>query len=562
MIIVIQIISSCLRVSVYKVSFLRDEAINPLERHRDIMKLYEFLFKFFFFILVLGYQSNAKDAALVGRSSAVGEISGMIRDVSPYFLSVALSPYLIHDGLFHGFVSSQRARTLTRGLAPALLRMGGSAANFLTFDPDAVVDEARIDDYWNFDDRELILNEEYEKAAFENFTITQADWRNITEFVEAVNMILLFDLNQFFRVPNGDWDPSNAKMLLDDANDRDLSIIWQLGNEPNSYNYNYGYNFTGERDARDFGQLNDVLRNVFSEALMVGPDITRPKFKPQQDTQGAVEDEEGYCRDSVQFLEEFLSELTVNITALSWHHYYLDGHTSTVDDFISLETMDVLTWQIPIVTNLRDQYISGTPVWLTETSSAFGGGAEGLSNRYVAGFLWLDKLGLAASLGVDMVARQTLFGKRYALIDYDYTPLPDYWLSLAYKRLVGERVLNITLSNNPSSLRLYSHCQQFGSASFEPGNVVVYGMNVGNITSSVVLAGVHSNHTIEQYLLEPMGQGLVSRDVMLNGEMLELANDEELPELMPLLLPQQEFEIPPTTFGFWVIKQAHVADCI
>lgn len=47
-----------------------------------------------------------------------------------------------------------------------------------------------------------------------------------------------------------------------------------------------------------------------------------------------------------------------------------------------------------------------------------------MSDRFIATFLWLDKLGLGASLGMDVIIRQTIFDGNYGLIDKDYTPNP------------------------------------------------------------------------------------------------------------------------------------------
>ena len=67
----------------------------------------------------------------------------------------------------------------------------------------------------------------------------------------------------------------------------------------------------------------------------------------------------------------------------------MDGRTATVKDFMDPEVMDTLKLQMDYAYNItRDNCrLQRKPIRLTETSTAYGGGAEGLSNGYVAGFL-------------------------------------------------------------------------------------------------------------------------------------------------------------------------------
>ena len=70
--------------------------------------------------------------------------------------------------------------------------------------------------------------------------------------------------------------------------------------------------------------------------------------------------------------------------------YYINGRTARVEDMMSRDVLDSL---IEALTKLQDAVAAAgrasTPVWLGETSSCWGGGAPGLSDRYVAGFMWV-----------------------------------------------------------------------------------------------------------------------------------------------------------------------------
>jgi heparanase 1 len=58
----------------------------------------------------------------------------------------------------------------------------------------------------------------------------------------------------------------------------------------------------------------------------------------------------------------------------------------TVEKFMDPKLLDNLPTQINIATNTAGHPPYGK-FWLGETSSAYGGGAAGLSDRYLAGFM-------------------------------------------------------------------------------------------------------------------------------------------------------------------------------
>eukprot|EP00064_Thunnus_orientalis_P022372 superscaffoldBa00007469_g22566 len=145
----------------------------------------------------------------------------------------------------------------------------------------------------------------------------------------------------------------------------------------------------------------------YHNAQLYGPDIGQPRTH------------------RTDLLESFLQSGANAINAFTWHHYYVNGRDTSLKDFLDPKLLDVLKTKTDEVLERVKQVSPGKPVWLGETSSAYGGGAERLSNTFVAGFMWLDKLGLAARLGIDVVMRQSLIGNgRYNLVDNQLEPLP------------------------------------------------------------------------------------------------------------------------------------------
>ena len=378
----------------------------------------------------------------------------------------------------------------------------------------------------------------------EPFWLMSDDFDKFYNFVQDAGLDLIFNLGNFVRYSNGSWNATNAIEMLQHIAYRGFKIGWQLGNEPNSYK-KYGPErvVNATQAGKDVVELRRILRsNDKFGTLLVGPDVTRPK------PAGSAE----------KFLREYLkTNASSEISAVSWHQYYVNGRTATEEEMVNPDTLDLFKQQIQKVKSVLKETKTNKPLWITETGSAWGGGAPGLSDTFAASFMYLDKLGIAGVYCNSVVARQTFLKGSYAMLDDDFTPRPDYWLALLHKRLVGKKVLLV--SGDGKRLRAYAHCTR-KSSSYPSGAVTVFVLNLGKRPARIKFKSAFKNKKVDQFLVTSGESSMATKTVMLNGEKLQMRSNTSLPNLEAINV-KQPMKMPSYSYAFYVIPDAAVEFC-
>ncbi|NXP76627.1 HPSE Heparanase, partial [Ramphastos sulfuratus] len=496
-----------------------------------------------------------------------------LREVSPAFLSLTLDASLARDPRYVALLSNAKLRALASALAPGFLRFGGTETDFLIFDPykDSTLEEKTLWELqaqqgacgsqpafaaherlllaqWPSQERLLLAEHQWRKH--KNTTITGNTLDILHSFANCSGLQLIFGLNALLRRDGLQWDSSNARALLGYCSSRSYNISWELGNEPNSFRKKSGIYIDGHQLGQDFLHLRHLLSNysLYKQAKLYGPDVGQPRKHTQK------------------LLRSFLKSGGKAIDAVTWHHYYVNGRSATRKDFLSPKVLDTFATAVQQVLEIVGGTVPGKKVWLGETSSAYGGGAPKLSNTYVAGFMWLDKLGLSARQGIDVVMRQVFFGAgTYHLVDANFEPLPDYWLSLLYKKLVGTKVLKVGLVGaDERKLRVYLHCTNPLHPKYRAGDVTLFALNLYNVTQHLQLPEHLLSKQLDQYLLLPHGkENILSRSLELNGRLLRMLDERTLPELTEQPLgPGSLLGLPAFSYGFYVVRHAKALACI
>ncbi|KAM9338732.1 heparanase [Symphorus nematophorus] len=497
------------------------------------------------------------------------DVSAVLRRVEKRFLSVTIDASLAEEEKFMFLLSSPKIRALARALSPAFLRFGGTRQDFMVFTPHRPPSDSAFTAGQSCDEQELPswlevrlkkewvqqqenLRREDLQRKFRRVKFTEYTVDLLHSFTNCSGMDLIFGLNALLRTADNTWNSSNARSLLQYCESRQYRMDWELGNEPNSYEKKAGIRVDGHQLGQDFTRLREMMSEskFYHSARLYGPDVGQPRDH------------------RTDILEGFLQSGADAVDACTWHHYYVNGRDTSLEDFLDPQVLDTLALKTNEVLEKVKLLSPGKPVWLGETSSAYGGGAVGLSDTFVAGFMWLDKLGLAARLGVDVVMRQVLIGSgSYHLVDENLDPLPDYWLSVLYKRLVGPEVLKIKSFSSFSRskrVRLYLHCAN--RKSYRSGAVTLMSLNLSQKPSRIsVPALVSPSSTVDAFVLQsdrPGEEGLYSRSVTLNGDVLKMVDDQTLPDLRGRRLPPTEhLELPAFSLAFFVVTDARAAGC-
>lgn len=248
-------------------------------------------------------------------------------------------------------LSNSRLRNLARAIGPAYVRVSGSWANTTFFQDD--------------DNPPL-----KEPPAGFNQVLTRAEWKGVMDFARSVGaqMVTSFAVSPGTRDPEGVWMPEQARALMQFTRHSGgrLAAV-EFMNEPTvAALHGAPKDYDAAAFAKDIAIFRVVLRQQAPGTLLLGPGGTaegRPINLPVK----------------IISSEAFLKATGPIFDALSYHFYGATssrcvalgrGHGIKIDQALSAEWLARTDTVVTFYSGLRDTYLPGKPLWVTETAEA------------------------------------------------------------------------------------------------------------------------------------------------------------------------------------------------
>lgn len=428
-------------------------------------------------------------------------------------------------------LSNSRLRKLASALGPAYIRVSGTWANTVFFqDSDAPAPSTPPEGFGG--------------------VLTRSQWKSVVDFAKAVDGKILtsFAASAGTRDGSGLWTPAQGNTFLDYTHSIGGSIAAaEFINEPtflSGAGVPKGYD--GAAYGRDFAVFRTFFRKAEPKAILLGPgsvgegiDLVPMKLLPSTD---------------------MLAAMGPNpVDAFSYHFYgavsercrsAMGANSGTNPGAALSEDWLKRTGTVEeFYAKLRDTYAPGKPMWLTETGQAACGGDRWASS-YLDSFRYLDQLGQLAHDHVEVVLHNTLAASDYALIDdQTLTPRPNYWAALLWHNTMGTVVLDPQSSPSPS-VHLYAQCMKD-----HPGGVTMLALNLDRTKDQSLDVSLKS----ERYSLT--ATELQSHSVQLNGKLLTLSPNDNVPALKGRPAAKGRLTLTPASISFFTFADANNAAC-
>lgn len=422
--------------------------------------------------------------------------------------------------------SNPRLRKLAAALAPAYVRISGTWANSAYFQDTGNAAPANA------------------PSGFSG-VLTRKEWKGVVDFSHAVNAEIVTSVatGPGSRDAQGVWTSDQARQLFEYTKSVGGRIAaTEFMNEPTYAAMGgapKGYDATSY--GRDIAAFRTFLRKTASDTLFLGPGSVGEGPFAMPMGNGVLKSE-----DLLRAAGPVFDVFSYHLYAAASERCASMGASSQTTAAAAL-SQDWLSRPEKIgafYADLRGRFEPGKSLWITETADAACGG-----NPWAATFLdtfrYLIQHASLAQRGVKVIMHNTLASSDYGLLDENtFSPRPNYWAALLWRRLMGATVLDPHTSPIPN-VYVYAHCLQN-----HPGGVALLIINADRQQANEITLPFDA----ERYTLT--AKQLQDTTVQLNGKTLQLNSSGDVPQFAGQPTRAGHLSFAPTSITFLAVANA------
>ena len=469
-------------------------------------------------------------------------------------------------------------RTLARGLAPGLLRLGGSPLDSIVYatTPAAEASCARgknpkagggAKTGWACSQLANARTWPKVNGTGAYGCLTRQRWADIVEFASDVGLKMVFGLNACFgrEGANEPMDFSNLQTLLDLTvtlpKEHLANLIgFEFGNE---IEHTAGEHFPGGVSwlqwAKDTNTLSGRINATFQNAGLAPLPVVGP--------------DQGFVAEGAQTVLDTVKPGVLR--AFTYHQYPQCQPSAAGSPFVlnpaCIAAIDGTARAAAALTG------AGLDSWAGESAvhTASGGDFGMFMGTFRSSFYYAWQIGGLPADGVPVAVRQALIGGNYGLLNRTtFMPTPDYWIAWTYRALfsaapphgLGGQGAPAAVAGAAADAGL--HAMAFRGAGGGPCLVVLINL-LANEAQTVDVQGVAAaaggnaattmnTRRVEWHFTGSGGAGADATQVDVNGRALAFAQGASLPVLADLGRKAADVGAPvalaPASIGFFLFS--------
>ncbi len=461
---------------------------------------------------------------------------GQIAGAEEFKLSGGLTDFTAMADLMQYYppidLYNKRLRELAKQLGPVWVRVSGSWATKTYYDFDGTAGGKAPKGYAS--------------------VLTKEQWLGVLDFVKAVNAKLLISVSNCTgdHPYSGPLDLTQTKKIFNLSHEYGVDInAAEFMNEPNMLEFSGApAGYSASDFARDQDIFNAWVRENYPDCLIVGPCTTGDTsiMPPTRKGMGAgIGSLIKTCTTN-----ELMTGSKVKLDVFSYHYYngvserlasvmpegHWDGSEAHTDEYLAVAP-DLAKNHAP----LRDKYVPGGQIWVTESGDA-GGGGDTWASTYLDVLRTLNELGTFATITDGVIFHNTLASSDYGFLKHGtFEPRPNYFAVLLWNKLMGTTVYDC---GNPDTegAHVFAHSRKDGK------NGVSYLIINNSLTEATT---VDIPKTAEVYTLS--AKNMRDSVMQLNDRNLTITDIATLPDLSPVKHAAGTMELLPGSCTFIII---------